>query len=159
MPYYITPPMFSPGQILTASQLNVLSGDIEYLNSLSDYLNIPFSKYVYGTLGEQNMAEAKWMFIHRHQYLHYYMTIDTGDLNSPVYLKINWGPGEKTLLTITSSLTSPQTYASYIDIQATLTAFDGSVIPLGAKMETYWAGSTDGTATAHYFLESSFTVI
>lgn len=156
---YVTPPTFSTGQILTAAQLNVLSDDIEFLNSITDYINVPFSKYVYGTAGVQSMTEAKWLFFHRHDYLHYYMTIDTGDLDSPVYLKINWGAGEKILLTRTSSLTSPQTIAGYIDMPAILTALDGSAIPAGAKLEVYWDALTDGTATAHYFLESAFTSI
>lgn len=149
---YTTPPTFSTGQILTASQLNVLSGDIEYLNSITDYINVPFSKYVYGLSGTQSMSEAKWIFRHRHQYLHYYLTIDTDDVDAPLTIKINWGAGVNTIFSQSSSLTSPQTYAGYVD----LTPYS---VPDGALMEVYWDTLCQGLSTAHYFFESSFTSI
>lgn len=155
---FIAPPTFSSGQILTASQLNVLSDDIEFLNSITDYINVPFSKYVYGLIGTQSMSEAKWLFRHRGRYLHYYLTLDTGDVDAPLTIKVNWGAGVFTVFSQSSSLTSPQTIAGYVDLDTVLAGL-GTAVPMGAFMEVYWDTFAQGLATAHYFFESSFTVI
>lgn len=155
---YSTPPTFSTGQILTATQLNVLSGDIEYLNSITDFINVPFSKYVYGLSGAQNMGEVTWVFRHRHQYLHYSLSIDTSSVDSPLEIIANWGSGDVVLDDFTTSLTAGNSKSGYCDLTQDKDANPIS-IPQNALLEVRWETQSNGLSTAHFFLESSATSI
>lgn len=140
---YTTPPTFTDlTTILSAAQLNILSDDVEYLNGLIEVVNPPFTSYTYGS-GE--MGARKWTVRHRHRYLHYNLTIASGNINPDLRL---WYNGVKVReWTSGNELTAPVAITGYIDLQAlTLTQ--------NQWYEVYWGGDNSGTTTAYYFFES-----
>jgi len=147
---YVSPPTFVTGNILHAGHLNILADDIEYINSLTDFINIPFFQYVYGVGGAQDMTTQKWMLRHRHRYLHYWFTIDTENITNQLYIYADIGGGPIVIYTHVGGQEAPLTVAGYIDLN-----------PFGfaslAWMSVYWGGVAEGLATNHYFFESSFT--
>lgn len=160
---YISPPPFTPGAILTAAQLNILSDDIEYINSVTDYINVPFSTYTYGLLGIQNMEDASWVIRHRHRYLHYYLVLDSGTItNTPhvLHLDINWGAGWRTGYSAGGVVGSPpNTVAGYVDLEGNDVSGTPITVADGDFMQIRWSANCDGLATAYYFAESSFTTL
>lgn len=152
---YVVPPTFVTGNVLTASSLNILSDDIEYINSLSDYVNLPLSAYKYGVSGIETMSNAYWTFVHRHRYLHYYLVVESGTITTDphqLHLDINFGSGWTTIQTVGAGPIGPSTIAGYVD----LNPFS---VPDNAKMQVRWDTNIDGQATNYYFLESSFTTL
>lgn len=76
-----TPPTFSDGAILSASQLNILSDNVEYLYSLLNRPNMPFVK---GTLSAGGGATTAvyWGVWHVHRYLKYKIAVSGGNTDS-----------------------------------------------------------------------------
>jgi len=149
---YTAPPTFSTGAILTAAQLNILSDDIEHINSLTDFINLPFSTYTYGIGGVQSMSEVYWVIRHRHRYLHYYLTVDTSTITANLHLDVNWGSGWNTVFSTASGLAAPSTITGYADLNSL-------GIPTGSFMQVRWDALCNGLSTNRYFAESSFTSI
>lgn len=70
---FTTPPTFMSGQILNASQLNILSEDIAYLWGIARGPNIPWPR-----VGGPSGVVGTWLIRHRCRYL---------------YAQIEWGKG------------------------------------------------------------------
>lgn len=64
---YTTPPTFVDGQYASATQLNDLSDNIEFLNGVMAGPNISFQSITWDT----NSGEHTWYMRYRHRYLHY----------------------------------------------------------------------------------------
>jgi len=160
---YVAVPTFTTGEVLTAGKLNILSDDLEHINSVTDYVNLAFSAYTYGLDGTQDMEEHYWVLRHRHRYLHYYLSIDSGSIVAPLHLDIAWQPLSNGLpdwrnaFRTSSSLSSVTTKSSYVDLEGNDADGIPITIPDNAFVQIRWDASCTGRATARYFLESSFT--
>lgn len=127
MPSYVSPPVFSDGSILTATDLNKLSGNQEYLYGLYQAPNIPFNGLVSG----QSLTSSNnlWYMRYSVRYLHYYASIhDTGLGNTINTFKIYIN----SVLRVEDTLaprTLPFTWSGYADMNPFgLTA--GTVYPI-----------------------------
>lgn len=69
---WIAPPTFVNGAVLSAAQLNILSGDLEYLKGLASTVNVPFIQIS----GENDIEAARPYIRHRARYLHIYLSFD-----------------------------------------------------------------------------------
>ncbi len=96
------------------------------------------------------MSVYKWRMRHKYRYLHYYLTIDVGNIDDPLRIFANWGAGDTQLFTTSSSLDAPQTKIGYIDLS-------GYGIADNTWMRVWWDGICNGIATAQYYFESDFT--
>jgi hypothetical protein len=73
---YVTPPTFVDGNVLSATQLNILSDDIEYLHGIADAHNFGFAMR-----GGAASTTFDYYIRHKHRYLHYQYRIETHDAN------------------------------------------------------------------------------
>ncbi len=84
---YTPPPTFVDDNVLSASQLNILADDIEYLHGLAGQVNVPTPQLLL-----KDNAEHKWAVRHKHRYLvvelRYY--IDTVH-NAQVVFDLDYG--------------------------------------------------------------------
>ena len=156
---YTSPPTFSSGATLTSSQLNILAADIEYINGLTDYINLPFGVYTYAIGGAQSMAEQEWFIRHRHQYLHYYLTIDESTITANLHLDVNWAGTWRTVKSYSSGLAAGAVKDDKVDLTGNDTGGSPLNIPNGALMRVRWDAVANGRATARYILESAFATI
>ena len=69
---WVTPPVFANGTVLSASALNTISGDLEYLYGLAQSANVPFVQLS----GENDIEAARPYIRHRARYLHIYLSFD-----------------------------------------------------------------------------------
>lgn len=159
---YTTPPTFVAGAILTASQLNTLSGDIEFLHGVASGLNVPFSS-VRVTGDSINDTKVHWYIRHKHRYLHYRARVTAGDIDE---FRIYYN-GTRIVQDDTNR-SSPYTYQSTGAPTATYPATSGVVIDLnglsltvGNWYEIYveMTQLTTMTASVDYILESDATSI
>lgn len=137
-----------------ASQLNILSQDIEHING--DFLNVPFMEWLYGRVGAEDMQPVKWMMRHRYRYLHYYLSVQTLALNAPLILNINFGTGveyEPVSIGDGDNLEAGDVIAGYVDLE-NVTLFP-SGIPYNAWMQIWWQSVSNGRAVASWIIESS----
>lgn len=70
---FTTPPMFTSGQILNASHLNILSEDIAYLWGIARGPNIPWPR-----VGGPSGVVGTWLIRHRCRYLNVRFEWDKG---------------------------------------------------------------------------------
>jgi len=76
---YSTPPTFADGNILTATQLNTLSANQEYLKGVIDAPNVPSIQ-----VGDN----ADFWFRHTLPYFHWYFYVNNGSTVDKVEIKI-----------------------------------------------------------------------
>lgn len=74
---YTTIPTKSDGDILSASYLNILSGNQEFLYSLSNGVNAPFNSWR-STQSTLDSTDMVWMGLHKLRYFHYKLTSQGG---------------------------------------------------------------------------------
>lgn len=159
---FTTPPTFTSGAILQASQLNILSDDIAFINSLTDYVNPSGSTYQYGVGGTEWMGNHSGFIRHRNRYLHYYLVLESGSItNTPhvLHLVVDWGGGPRDIWSAGVVLNAPpvQTIAGYVDLQGNDLSSVALNIPLGAILQIRWEANCAGLARNYYFLESDYT--
>lgn len=109
---YTSPPNFSDGAILTATQLNNLSDNIEFLYGVVQGVNVPFSSL--RTEGiELTSANNQWTVRHLHRYLHYRMRQITGTSSN---VKIYYNG--QTVFEDGGTRNAPYTWSGYIDLNS-----------------------------------------
>lgn len=131
---YTTPPTFVDDSVLSAAQLNILADDIEYLNGLSQSVNIPFARVT------ENLTTAGsyWQCRHRTQYLNVYVDwgvdpswVDHLDLD--IYIDGNnvhseelTGTSTKYVSIDVDAIGSPPASGDWYEIEVDVVAKDGS---------------------------------
>jgi hypothetical protein len=145
---YTSNPVFSDGNILSASQLAVLADNIEFLYSLTSGVHIPFTSETLTVGGDSR----NWAFRRQARYLHYKIRStqnDTDKLRIFVNGNVELDDGTNRI--------GPHTWESYIDLTG-ITA----VPALGAFYVVY-AEFTSLTGpnewVVDYFLESDSTTL
>ena len=108
---WTTPPTFVDGAILSASQLNILSADLEYLYALLQAPQ-PASSTLYANRSLTSTNNS-WRIRYKNRYLHYRATVAANTVNA-FAIVVNG-----TTYTISST---PQTvgyvYSGYVDVKA-----------------------------------------
>ena len=67
---YVTPPTFADADILTATQLNTLSADLEFLHGIvGGTINVPFASH--RRIDNFDVTNNQYLIQHLNQYLHY----------------------------------------------------------------------------------------
>lgn len=134
---WTTPPTFSDGSTASATQLNILSDDLEYLKGITDTPNSPFPSITVTDDGD-------WDFWFRHQmdYLHYYAYVDNTQSNRFEISIYNSAGAEVADFTDTNSHAAPYTYSGYINVSA-LTVGDWYRANVDIRVE--------GTSSVVYF--------
>lgn len=100
---YVTPPTFTTGNILTATNLNTLSDDIEFLYGLAHGVNLGFDIGVFTVT-----ANKIWYIQHKHRYLHYKYSVGSDPCDS---VKIYYGAAPAVYLS-----TAEGNYSGYVDL-------------------------------------------
>jgi len=144
---FTTPPTFTSGNVLTAAQLNTLSGDVEYLYSITHGINIGFTGQTTSTAGNTRPYSLR----RRVQYLHYKIRVTSGTVDS---LSINVNGNNE--FTDGVNRSSGYTYSGYIDLTA-ITA-----VPTVKDFYTIYstvAFDPSGEITIDYYIESNSTTL
>lgn len=112
MATWSSPPTFSDGNVLSATQLNTLSDDLTYLYGVSQAINAPvLSMYSAGI--SLTSSNNLWYFRYQLPYLHYKCRcVDYGINDFAIYIN-----GVKRYEDLTD-YTPSHTYQSYIDLSA-----------------------------------------
>lgn len=149
---WVTNPTFADGAVLSASDLNKLSSNGAFLYGRIQGVNVPFS-----SLRSENIsltaANNGWAIRHQHQYLHYRLTLVSGDIDGGGDLSIYYNSGTKLVDVETSptELGTPQTWTGYVDV---------SSWTIGEWYTIYVTTSDDGGVfSVDYLLESDATSI
>lgn len=148
MSYQINP-TFAAGNILTASQLNILRDNIEYLYGLAAGANIPFTGEMLTGSGESR----RWTFRHRSRYLHYQMRQMNGTSDE---LDIRMGPSNTIVYTDATNRSAPYTWSGYLDLEAT------AFLPTIGDFYTLYVEydfTSGNDFRIDYFIESDSTVL
>jgi len=147
---YTTPPTFADGNVLSASQLNILSDDVEFLHGIVSGVNAPFTSDTFTDAGGNHVSRT-WTKRREGRYLHYKVRI-TSNETADFYIYVNGVLGYHD----PTNRSATYTWAGYIDLQAL-----ASVPAVGAFYEMYvdvqWA--VGGTIKVDYFLESDNTTL
>ena len=119
-------PTFTDGNVLSASQLNTLSDNLAFLYGRLQGVNVPFSslKVVNKSLNSGNNG---WTFRHMHNYLHYSLTLISGNIDDGDDLTIRRADTNAVLETVEDSPTelgTPQTWTGYINLGSVWAALD-----------------------------------
>ena len=85
---YTTPPTFADDDVLSASQLNILAENIEYLYGLAQSVNIPFAQVDTGL----NFQLERYTIRHRARYLKVFVawSVDLAHVDQ-IALKVTYG--------------------------------------------------------------------
>lgn len=144
---YTTPPTFSNGSVLTATQLNTLSGDVEYLYSVTHGMNIGFT-------GEEKTTDGycrPYTYRRRARYLHYKIRVTAASVHE---LRINVNGNDE--LTDTTERSSGYTYSGYFD----LTAITAPPSALDFYSIQAWVSlASGGVIYIDYYIESNATTL
>lgn len=109
-----SPPTFADTNILTASQLNILSDDVEYLYGLVSGVNTPFNSLESGV--QLTAANNQWLIRHAYEYLHYKVRVRAGQ-NDDLEIYMNNGTTDLRLYWDSTARTTGYEYSGYIDIE------------------------------------------
>jgi len=107
---YQTTPTFSSGNILTASDLNILSNNLDFLNDLLGGVNPAFAQV---TLNNSGSTSSLFNQLHRAQYFHYNIQITSGTHDT---LSISYNG--TTVFSDAGSRTAPYTWQGYVDLNS-----------------------------------------
>lgn len=139
---FVTNPVFADGNILTASQLNILSANLEYLFGRLPALNPPFNSHLYTSNGLIE-GSAIWWFRYTHRYMHYKFSVDSGSFSNDLRLEIN---GNFTV--IANTPTGPLTFEASVDM-------NGYALVLGTWYFVRFTGNkSSGSSLAHWLFQS-----
>lgn len=143
---YTTPPTFSNGSVLTATQLNTLSGDVEYLYSVTHGMNIGFT----GELIAADGWARPYTFRNRVRYLHYKLRVTGSNV-----LQVDINVDGNVEFSDSTTRSAGYTYSGYIDLTLVTS-------PPSAKdfytVQT-WVDLDGGNVTLDYYIESNSTTI
>ena len=78
---WTTPPTFTDGNVLSATQLNVLSDNCEYLYGLVTAPNVPFSS-LKSTGTSLDSTNNSWFIRHKYNYFHFRIEFGTEDIHA-----------------------------------------------------------------------------
>jgi hypothetical protein len=145
---YQTPPTFADGNVLSASQLNILSDNCEFLYSVISGINIPFTGETMTGSGDSRI----YTFRRQGRYLHYKFRQTSGD-SDEVDIRID-GNIEYTDAT---NRTSPYTWTGYEDL--TLTTSAPAVGDFYEVYVEYDMLGSPGNFHVDYFIESDSTTL
>lgn len=143
---YTTIPARADGDVLSASYLNILGDNIEFLYSIVSGINIPFT-------GEQITTgnTRGYTFTRQGRYMHYKFRLTAGD-SDEVVLRIDGN----TEYNDATNRASPYTWTGYEDL--TLTTSNPAV---GDEYEVIIQFTPNPTGTLHldYLIESDSTTL
>lgn len=109
---YTTPPTFVNDTKLTATDLNILSNDIEYLHGLVTGVNLPVGSL---RITNDNLTSTnnQWLLRHANRYLHYKLRLvgGTNDSLSIYYDGIR-------VMYDASTRNAAYTYSGYVDLES-----------------------------------------
>lgn len=148
---YTSPPTFADGNVLTASQLNTLADDVQFLAGVAGRVVIPFQSIISGA---GSGIDSVWMVRHTHRYLLYYLTQNASTSDS---LIINYNG--TAVLNDGADHPAPYTWSGHIDLEDTgiITGISyGSFYALDLNI-TQKTGS--GVTQVIYLLESPNTTL
>ena len=137
------------GDTLTASHMNAVAGNIEFLYGLVQAPNIGFASYA-ATLTSQ--SPQYWAFIHQHRYIHYEVVVTgTGDA-----IAIDAGTDGSTFgNSVMSDGSSPTgTYTDYAD-----TSGWGLTVGDPLYVRATWNMGTASLIRINYLIESDSTTL
>lgn len=127
---YTTVPTIATGDVLTATYLNILSGNVAFLYSLSNGVNAPFNTYR-STQSTLDSSDMVWMGLHKLRYFHYKITSQGGSWDyARVYYngtKIAGNEAGATTLSGSYDLTSWAGLPNLVGAWVTATAYDDDV--------------------------------
>ena len=114
MPYTpLTPP--SDGDVLTATFLNALTANIEYLYGLiQSGINQPFASL--RVIADLTAANNQWVAQHKHRYLHYKARLLANDNDDLDIFVDNGGAYAKRVYHDGTTRSATYTYSGYIDL-------------------------------------------
>lgn len=132
---YTTIPSLASGDVLTATHMNILKNNIEYLYGLYSAYNTPFCGQTITSSGVTNIYHFRYV----HRYLHYSATVTSGigdDFKVYVNGNSEFHDG--------SNHSATYTYSGYIDLTA-ITAVPtlGDFIPV--YIDILFSGSSELT--------------
>jgi hypothetical protein len=108
---WTSPPTFSDGSVLSASQLNILSADLEHLYGSLQGAQPAFPSHFFNQ--DLTSVNNGWAFRYRNRYFHYRVKVLQNTCNN-LYMVVNG-----TSYTIdTTTRTTPYTYSGYKDVNA-----------------------------------------
>lgn len=145
---YTTPPTFADGNVLSATELNTLSEDVEFLYSITHGMNIPFTSETRTSTGDTR----HWQFRRRVRYLHYKIRSTQND-TSRVRINVNgnWEFDDPT------NRIGAYTWSGYIDLTAiTAVPAVGDFYEVYAEL-TPLVGPNEWVID--YFIESNSTTL
>jgi len=145
---YQTNPTFSDGNVLTATQLNILSSNIAFLHSIVSGVNQPFTGQTITGDGDSR----SYTFRRQGRYLHFQCTNVTNDIDE-FYIRID-GTREYTDVT---NYSGNHVYSSYIDLTGTTSApAVGDFYEVHAEI-VFLSGPNE--LSVDYFIESDSTTL
>lgn len=108
---FVTPPTFTDGNILTATQLNTLSDNQEYLYGIATQTNAPFYGHSFGVNNESS-EDFSWSIRHKYNTFIYDMRVDLGTIDHAT-IKM----GGITIVSV-GNANNPHTYSGTVDLTA-----------------------------------------
>ena len=151
-----TNPTFADDAILSASDLNKLSDNGDFLYARIQGINVTFS-----SVRTQNISLSAsnnaWTMRHQHRYLHYSLTLNSGDIDGGDDLAIYIAGNGVVIESSPTELGTAQTWSGYIDLNAA----PHSSIAVGDWYTIYVKTDNNGTSvfTVDYIVESDETSI
>ena len=150
---WVTNPTFANGAVLSASDLNKLSSNSAFLYGRIQGVNVPFS-----SLRSENISLTAsnngWAIRHEHRYLHYRLTLVSGDIDGGDDLTVRYDGNSTVVESSPTELGTPQTWTGYIDT-------DSYGLTVGDWYTIYVTTDNNGTSvfSVDYLLESDATSI
>lgn len=150
---YQTVPTFSDGSILSASDLNILADNTEFLHGLVSGINVPFTKFVYDSITFDE-TRSEWEMIHTARYLHYKLSLIGSEDLETLSIVVNG-----TTKLIDGTTRSPTyTYSGYLD-----TTVDPGTLTTGSPYDIYFTGTfsaaTNNLLVVDYLRENDSTTL
>lgn len=144
---FTTIPTVSTGDVISASYLNTLSSNQEFLHSLGNSANTPFNSHR-STQATLEAAEAQWFVRHRLDYLHYKVLSYGSDWNYARVYYNGWkvAGSETAAASLSGSvdLTDPEAWPNWVAAWLTATAYEDDVNGDGSS-----GNSDDGDIVSH----------
>ena len=107
-------PTFTDGNVLSASDLNTLSDNLAFLYGRLQGVNMPFNS-LWAVNTSLSSGNNGWTIRHMHRYLHYSLTLHSGDIDGVDDLSIYYDGNETVVESSPTALGTPQTWSGYID--------------------------------------------
>lgn len=143
------PPDFADDDVLTATNLNKLSDDLEFLHGLITGVNVPFRSVDWGT--DVDPGTYTWRIRHLGRYLHYKIVMTSGEHDDLVLYY-----DDDNVFQDAGHQVAPYTWSGVLDLHDT-----GVIASTPTIGETYaitfeftWQEGETGGASIWYLFES-----